>query len=94
MKSEKLTVPEYFWARFKGKNKASSPSSLKSNGQGADYVDRLMRNFWAVMPSGIERPVTTDDNYCIPWNDVSYYIGIRIRIMNDVIDNARDSCLS
>lgn len=23
MKSEKLTVPEYFWARFKGRNKAS-----------------------------------------------------------------------
>jgi hypothetical protein len=25
MKSEKLTVPEYFWARFKGKDKVSPP---------------------------------------------------------------------
>lgn len=70
MKSEKLTVPEYFWARFKGKNKASIASSPTSNGQGADEVDRLTRDLWAVMRSGVERavrqnkdrPVTTDDD--------------------------------
>ena len=33
MKSEKLTVPEYFWARFKGRNKAS-PRQIAQVGLG------------------------------------------------------------
>jgi hypothetical protein len=39
MKSEKLTVPEYFWARFKGKDKVGGALPLLSGMRGARGTD-------------------------------------------------------